>query len=116
MMNSTPSSVIDWNTTPNASDPFPVWISNMMNTDPSTTGSTTEDSFSILHSQIMNTTPSSTLVSSTPDLYALWNSNINNPKAESSNMAENESQMESSGIDGIHKSYKATEALAGNVE
>ena len=116
MMNSTPSSVIDSTTTPNASDPLSVWISNMMNTNPSTTESTTEDSFSILLSQIMTTTPTSTSVLSTSDPYAFWNSNMNNPKFKNSKLAENESKMESLDIDGIHKSYKATEALAGNVE
>jgi len=98
------------------SDPFSVWISNMMNAYSSTTESTTEDSFSILLSQIMTTTPTSTSVLNTSDPYAFWNSNMNTPKFKNSKLAINESKMESLGIDGIHKSYKATEALAGNVE
>ena len=89
------NSVIGSITTPsalamNTSDPFSIWLSNMLNTYPSTTESTTEDSFSILISQIMNTTISSTLESSTPDPYAFWNSNINNPKFRNNKTAENE--------------------------
>ena len=86
-------------------DPFPVWLSNMMNTSPGHTETSTLDPLSILLSQINNTTESA-IVSSTFNPYSMWN--IDNPIVQSNRkMAENESQMESLGID---KSYKAKEA------
>ena len=104
------NSLIGSITTPSVSttlDPFSVWA-NMMNTSPSTAESSTLDPFSMLLSQINNTTDSA-IVSSTFAPYSMWN--IDNPIAQSNRkMAENESQMESLGIDGIHKSYKAKEA------